>query len=284
MQPLFPDVQAHQWIQAQLRSHHVDLPQIALILGSGLGDLAQSIRVEWQSAYREIPGLHATTVAGHSGNLMVGKLWGTQVICFQGRFHRYEGLNWDQVVAPARIAAQLGVQGAILTNAAGGIREGMKPGDLMIIEDHLNLIGDNPLLGSNRGDLGARFPDLSEPYLKAASTALAAAAKKAALPVHAGIYVGVLGPSYETPAEIRMYRGLGGDAVGMSTVAETIALRHASVRVAAVSCITNLGSGMAKGTLTHDDVMEVSQKGAQRLMVLLETAWPALTEAFQSGR
>ena len=251
-------------------------PEIGIILGSGLGAIAEQLTDSVVMAYTEIPHFHGTSVEGHAGQMILGKFQGIPAVILQGRFHLYEGYSMEDVVFPTRTVCGLGVQTLLLTNAAGGINTRFRPGDLMLIEDHLNLMGDNPLKGPNLAQLGPRFPDLSEAYSKTCLDVLRKCAEELKLPVHSGVYAGLLGPTYETPAEIRMYRTLGADAVGMSTVPESIAANHLGVRVAGISCITNLAAGLSPQKLSHQEVIDNSKFGAEKLKVLLEKAIPKL--------
>jgi purine-nucleoside phosphorylase len=252
-------------------------PEIGIILGSGLGSIAEKMTEITAIPYSEIPHFYPTSVEGHSGQLLLGKLSGVPVVMLQGRFHFYEGYSMEEVVFPTRTICALGIQTLVLTNAAGGINTTFRPGDLMIIEDHLNLMGDNPLKGPNLSQLGPRFPDLSEAYSRSAIEIFKATAAELNLPIQKGVYGGLLGPTYETPAEVRMLRTLGADAVGMSTVPESIAANHLGVQVAGISCITNLASGLSPHKLTHQEVIEISKLGAEKLKQILSAALPRLT-------
>lgn len=251
-------------------------PEIGIILGSGLGSVAESITDGTVIPYTEIPHFHGTSVEGHAGKMILGNFQGIPTVFLQGRFHRYEGYSMTDVVFPTRTICGLGIQTLILTNAAGGVNTRFRPGDLMLIEDHLNLMGDNPLMGPNLAQLGPRFPDLSEAYSAQCLSVFKKCAEEMSIAVHQGVYAGLLGPTYETPAEIRMFRILGADAVGMSTVPESIAANHLGVRVAGVSCITNLGAGLSPQKLTHQEVIENSRASAAKLKKLLESAVPRL--------
>lgn len=235
-------------------------PTIGLVLGSGLGVLADEIENPVVIPYHEIPGFTVSTVVGHKGQLVIGKLQGKQVVAMQGRFHFYEGHGLDAVVFPIRVMKLLGVETIIVTNAAGGINEGYDPGDLMLISDHLNMTFRNPLIGPNDDELGARFPDMSEAYSKELRQLARQVASEQGIKLREGVYVGLLGPSYETPAEIRMLRQLGGDAVGMSTVPEVIVARHMKVKVLGISCISNMAAGILEQPLSHDEVMETTER------------------------
>jgi len=235
-------------------------PQVAIILGSGLGALAGEVRADAVVPYAEIPGFPRSTVEGHAGNLLIGRLEGRAVAVMQGRAHFYEGYSLADVVFPVRVIRALGARVLLVSNAAGGINRLWSSGDLMIIADHINFMGSNPLMGPNDPDLGPRFPDMSQAY----DPDLIALAERAALAegiaIRKGVYAGVHGPSYETPAELRMLRGWGADAVGMSTVPEVIAARHMGMRVLGITAITDMATGEQIKTVTHEDVMAVARE------------------------
>ena len=233
-------------------------PRLGLVLGSGLGALADELLSLQRIPYTSIPHHPTSTVAGHAGNLCLGQLGGVRVACMQGRVHAYEGHPLSRVVFGVRLLAELGCQAVLLSNAAGGIAERLVAGDLMLIDDHLNLMGDNPLRGPSAH--GPRFPDMSRAYDPELGQQCQLAASDAGVALARGVYAGLLGPSYETPAEIRMLRALGADAVGMSTVSEVIALRQMGVRVAGVSCITNLAAGRSSEPLSHAEVEATAQR------------------------
>ncbi|GMB07773.1 purine-nucleoside phosphorylase [Thermolongibacillus altinsuensis] len=235
-------------------------PQIGLILGSGLGVLADEIEQAIKIPYGDIPGFPVSTVEGHAGQLVYGQLEGATVLAMQGRFHYYEGYSFDKVTFPVRVMKALGVTQLIVTNAAGGVNESFQPGDLMIISDHINNMGGNPLIGPNDPELGVRFPDMTEAYSKRLRQLAKDVAARLNLKVQEGVYVANTGPSYETPAEIRMIRAIGGDAVGMSTVPEVIVARHANMEVLGISCISNMAAGILDQPLTHDEVIETTEK------------------------
>ncbi len=251
-------------------------PEIGVILGSGLGEVAQACENSVTIPYTDIPHFHGTSVEGHSGFMVLGTFKGVPSVFLQGRFHYYEGYPMEDVVFPTRTVCGLGVQTLVLTNAAGGVNTRYRPADLMIIEDHLNLMGDNPLKGPNLAQLGPRFPDLSEAYSKTCIEIIQDTAKSLDIAVHQGVYAGLLGPTYETPAEVRMLRTLGADAVGMSTVPEAIAANHLGVRVAGISCITNVAAGLSSQKLTHQEVIDNSRLAASKLTRLLEAAIPRM--------
>jgi purine-nucleoside phosphorylase len=245
-------------------------PEIGLILGSGLGVLADEIENAVKIPYNEIPEFPVSTVEGHAGQLVFGTLQGKTVVAMQGRFHYYEGYSMDKVTFPVRIMKTLGVTTLIVTNAAGGVNETFQPGDLMIITDHINNMGTNPLIGPNDDDFGVRFPDMSEAYCKKLRQLAKEVAAKLNIPIKEGVYVANTGPSYETPAEIRMIRKLGGDAVGMSTVPEVIVARHANMKVLGISCISNMAAGILDQPLTHDEVIETTEKVKSNFLALVK--------------
>lgn len=235
-------------------------PTIGLILGSGLGVLADEIKKSDKIKYEAIPNFPESTVEGHEGQLVLGELEGKKVIAMQGRFHFYEGYTMEQVTFPVRVMKALGVETIIVTNAAGGINKTYSPGDLMIINDQINFTGQNPLIGPNDPNLGDRFPDMSAPYTKELIQHANDCAKNLDLRVHNGVYVGVSGPTYETPAEIKMFQTMGADAVGMSTVPEVIVANHATLKVLGISCISNMASGILDEQLSHEDVIKTTEK------------------------
>jgi len=234
-------------------------PAVGLVLGSGLGGFAETLERRVAIPYGDIPHFPTSTAIGHKGELVLGVSQGVPVAVMSGRVHLYEGYRPDQVVFPVRVLGRLGVKTLVLTNAAGSVNVNYKPGELMVISDHINLMGVNPLIGPNHEQLGPRFFDMSEAYDPALRTIAERACGKAGVTVRHGVYVGVAGPSYETPAEIRAFRTLGADAVGMSTVPEVIAARHMGLRVLAISCITNLAAGVSKKKLDHLEVLEVGR-------------------------
>jgi purine-nucleoside phosphorylase len=245
-------------------------PQVGLVLGSGLGALADELSGREAIPYGTIPHHPTSSVVGHAGNLCLGELGGVRVACMQGRVHAYEGHPLSRVVFGARLLAELGCQVVLLSNAAGGIADRLSAGSLMRIDDHLNLMGDNPLRGPSAR--GPRFPDMSRAYDAGLADACALAARDAGVTLEQGVYAGLLGPTYETPAEIRMLKTLGADAVGMSTVPEVIALRQMGVRVGAVSCITNLAAGRSPVPLSHAEV-EATAHRVKADFIRLFTGW-----------
>lgn len=266
MKMLSSVVQAHDYIQAKIKSK----PSIGLILGSGLGVLADEIENQIVIPYKDIPYFPESTVEGHKGQLVIGELKGKQVIAMQGRFHFYEGYSMSQVVFPVRVMKKLGIKTLIVTNAAGGINKNFKPGDLMIITDHINNMGTNPLIGPNIDEFGVRFPDMSKAYDPNYIECAKSCAKDLDMTVHTGVYVGNTGPSYETPSEINMLRVLGGDAVGMSTVPEVIVAHHSNLRVLGISCISNMAAGVLDQALSHEEVMDTTNQVQADFLKLLK--------------
>ena len=247
--------QSAEYIQSKLKV----TPEIGLILGSGLGILADEIEDAVAIPYSEIPNFPVSTVHGHAGQLVIGQLSGKTVIAMQGRFHHYEGYTMDKVTFPVRVMKLLGVEKLIVTNAAGGVNKDFTPGDLMLITDHINMMG-NPLIGANDDRFGPRFPDMSTAYDKEFQQMARTVAADLNIAIQEGVYLGLTGPTYETPAEIRMIRTLGGDAVGMSTVPEVIVANHSSMRVLGISCITNMAAGILDQPLNHEEVIETTEK------------------------
>jgi purine-nucleoside phosphorylase len=245
-------------------------PSIGVVLGSGLGAFGDTLGDLLKVPYADVPHLPRSTVIGHAGNLCLGRVGATPVACLQGRVHLYEGHGPLRCTFAVRLLAALGCRVVLLTNAAGGIHPEFAPGDLMLITDHLNLTAQNPLTGPNEDALGPRFPDLSQAYDIAVAQAARRAATERGVTLREGVYACMPGPSYETPAEIRMLRTLGADAVGMSTVLEVIALRHQGVRVGAVSCITNLAAGISPTPLDHSEVEAIARQTRDRFVGLLE--------------
>jgi purine-nucleoside phosphorylase len=254
-----------------LRARCGAAPAVAVVLGSGLGAFADRLESATTVDYADLPHFPKPGVAGHSGRLVVGNLpgGGARVAALAGRVHLYEGHPIAHVVHPTRTLARWGVKAAVFTNAAGGMSEGLTPGTLMLITDHLNLSGQSPLTGPNDERLGVRFPDMSTAYDAALRDCFRQAAEAAQVALAEGVYVGLSGPSYETPAEIRMFSRVGGDSVGMSTVCEVIAARHMGMRVAGVSCITNLAAGLGTTELDHDEVKDTADRVRSQFVSLL---------------
>lgn len=243
---------------------------LGIILGSGLGALADEVTDPVHIPYGEIPHFPTSSVVGHAGRLVSGKLDGVPVILMQGRVHAYEGYEREQVVFPIRVLNALGVKDLIVTNAAGALNPDFRPGQIMLIEDHINFTGMNPLVGKNSEELGPRFPDMSDAYGRERREAVASIAEQLGVSLQRGVYAGVMGPSYETPAEVRMLHRLGGDAVGMSTVAEVIAASHAGMGVTGMSVITNMGAGLSKTALSHEEVTEAGLAVRDELVKLVK--------------
>jgi len=249
---------------------HSGTPDVAIILGSGLGDFTSSLRDSVTIPYGDIPHWPASAVVGHAGNLVIGTLRGKRVAALSGRAHFYEGHTMHVATFATRVLGVLGVKQLILTNAAGGINLNFKPGTLMVIDDHINLMGTNPLVGPNDDRFGTRFPDMTEAYSKRLREVADTASRDTGVPTAHGVYVAVHGPSYETPAEIRYLRTIGADAVGMSTVPEAIVARHMGMDVLGISCITNPAAGVLPAPLVHDEVMEVARRVRAEFSALLE--------------
>ena len=245
---------------AAVRARCGALPQIAVVLGSGLGDFADTLLDAVATPYEQLPHWPASKIIGHAGRLVVGSVAGTRIAALAGRAHFYEGHSLETVVFATRVMARLGVKQVILTNAAGGINTSFAPGALMIIDDHINFLGSNPLVGPNDERFGHRFPDMSEVYSRRLRGIADEAARAKGVAVSHGIYIAVHGPSYETPAEIRAFRTIGADAVGMSTVPEAIAARHMGIEVLGISCITNMAAGVLPQPLDHNEVMETARR------------------------
>ena len=247
------------------------MPRFAIVLGSGLADLGDQIANPIVIDYQDIPEFPVSTVSGHSGRLIAGTLGKVPVICMQGRFHFYEGHSFDKIAIPVRTFKALGCEAMILTNASGSLNPNMKPGSIMLIEDHINFSGTNPLIGANDDSIGPRFVDMTQTYDAEINQALKSAAATISLPLFEGNYIWLTGPTFETPAEIRAYRTLGADAVGMSTVPEAIFARHCDLKVVGLSTITNLAAGLQGENLSHDETLEQGALAAVNLTKLLET-------------
>lgn len=255
---------------AAIRARCGTLPDTAIVLGSGLGDFAETLLDAIAAPYGELPHWPTSSTVGHAGHLVIGTVAGKRVAALSGRVHFYEGHDLGAVVFGTRVMGRLGVRQLLLTNAAGGINTSFAQGALMIIDDHINLMGTNPLLGPNDERFGPRFPDMSEVYSKRLREIADAAAKARGVAVSHGVYVAVHGPSYETPAEIRFLRAIGADAVGMSTVPEAIAARHMGLEVLGISCITNMAAGILPQPLVHDEVIATARRVRGSFIALLE--------------
>ncbi|WP_050607577.1 purine-nucleoside phosphorylase [Clostridium niameyense] len=247
-----------------------ETPQIGIILGSGLGELGELVENKQIIKYSDIPNMPVSTVAGHKGQFVCGDLNGKKVIMMQGRVHYYEGNKMEDVILPVYIMKEIGIEKLIVTNAAGGVNEGFNPGDLMIIKDHINFSFDNPLIGKNIDDLGPRFPDMSEPYNRELIKLTKDISSKLDVKLQEGVYAMMTGPTYETPAEVRMLRLLGADAVGMSTVPEVIGANHCGIKVLGISCITNMAAGILDQPLNHEEVIETSNRVKNTFVTLVK--------------
>ena len=254
-------------------------PKIALVLGSGLGSFADEFGRAVKIPYAKIPHFPRSTAIGHAGQLVVGTFAGIPVAGMQGRVHLYEGYSAKDVAFPVRVFARLGVRAVILTNAAGGINQEFSQGCLVTLKDHLNLQGANPLTGPNEEHFGTRFPDMSQAYDREFRRFAAEEGKRLGLPQHEGVYVALAGPNYETPAEIRYLRTIGADLVGMSTVPEVIAARHAGLRVLGISCVTNMAAGIVDRPINHKEVLETSERVKGQFIALLQALLPRIAEA-----
>jgi purine-nucleoside phosphorylase len=251
-------------------------PKIALVLGSGLGAFADELAGAAKIPYQKIPGFPRSTAVGHAGQLVIGKVGSIEAAVMQGRVHFYEGYTAKEVVFPMRVLGRLGIRTAILTNAAGGIDLGYKQGALVVIRDHINLQGANPLIGPNDERFGPRFPDMTQAYWKQYREIALAEAKRLGIEVHEGVYAALSGPSYETPAEIRYLRTIGADLVGMSTVPETTVARHMGIRVLGISCVTNMAAGILDQPINHAEVMETGERVKTQFIALLRAVLPRI--------
>lgn len=247
------------------------IPDVALVLGSGLGGFSEKINVVKEIPYKDLPDFPISTVAGHDGKYILGYVGDTKVIAMKGRVHYYEGYEMFDVVMPVRIMGLLGAKSLLLTNAAGSININNKPGDLMMIEDHIGAFIPNPLRGENLDELGPRFPDMSKVYNRELQALILQSAKEVNIDIKKGVYVQWPGPTYETPTEIKMFRILGADAVGMSTVCEAIAANHMGLKVAGISCLTNMAAGILDQPLSHEEVQECADQVKDKFELLMET-------------
>jgi len=251
-------------------------PRVAVVLGSGLGGVADALDDGVVLPYSEIPNFQESTVEGHEGKLMIGSLGGVDVVLMKGRVHYYEGYTMEEVTLPIRVFSVLGIKSLILTNASGGTAPHLAPGSLMAITDHINMIGENPLRGPNDDRFGPRFPDLTSAYTPAYLEVAHQVAREIGVVLFEGVYLALRGPSYETPAEIRMMRKLGADAVGMSTVPEVIVARHCGMNVLAISCITNVAAGLSTSQINHSEVMAVGKTAGKQLSELIVRLIPRI--------
>lgn len=262
-------IEAIQLAAAALQACLPQTPTVGIVLGSGLGGLAEQIEQPVYLPYGELPGFAASTAPGHAGRFVAGRLAGKYVLCMQGRLHFYEGHSMQDIAFPVRVMKVLGVKQLILTNAAGGVNTDFSVGDLMLIEDHINFMGQNPLTGQNDEAVGPRFCDMTFAYTPALRRLALEVAEQQSVQLQKGVYLGYMGPSYETPAEIRAFRALGADAVGMSTVPEVITASHCGLEVLAISLITNMAAGIQKKKLSGDEVIEIANQRAQVLQQLV---------------
>jgi purine-nucleoside phosphorylase len=254
-------------------------PRIGLVLGSGLGGFADSLTDATRIHYPEISGFPRSTAIGHAGTMVIGNAGATQVAVMQGRVHLYEGYSPQQVAFPMRVFGRMGIRSVVLTNAAGGINLNYQQGALVLISDHINLQGSNPLIGPNDDRFGVRFPDMTHVYTKDYREMVRAEAAKLGMTLHEGVYAALLGPSYETPAEIRYLRTIGADLVGMSTAFEAIAARHMGIKVLAISCVTNMAAGILDQPLSHQEVMETGKRVKSRFEALISAVLPRIQQA-----
>jgi purine-nucleoside phosphorylase len=254
-------------------------PRIAVVLGSGLGGVADAVEDGVEIPYSEIPHFVTSTVPGHAGKLIIGTCGGVGVVLMSGRVHFYEGYSMEEVTLPVRVFSLMGIRSLILTNAAGGAAPHLSPGSLMAITDHINLMGENPLRGPNDDRFGTRFPDMTGVYTPSYVEAAHEAAREMDAVLREGVYMALRGPTYETPAEIRMMRKLGADAVGMSTVPEATVARHCGVKVLAISCITNIAAGLAPAEINHSDVLTVGKVAGKQLAELIVRVIPRIASA-----
>lgn len=244
-------------------------PQIGVILGSGLGDIIEKLDVKYSLSYSDIPGFQKSTVQGHAGKLVFVEMNSKRYVFMQGRYHFYEGHSMQVVTYPIKVMKKIGVEKLVVTNAAGAVNKSFKPADLMIIKDHINLLGTNPLIGANDDSLGTRFPDMSEVYKKDLIELAKKCAKELKIKLQEGVYAACTGPSYETPTEVKMLRTLGADAVGMSTVPEAIVANYCGIKVLGISCLTNYAAGILKQPLSHQEVIDSANSAKEKFQSLL---------------
>lgn len=266
-------IEAKEYIQSKI----TDVPEIGLILGSGLGELADKIENAVRIEYKDIPYFPVSTVVGHKGQLVIGTLEGKKVIAMQGRFHFYEGYSMDVITFPVYVMKAIGVQMLLVTNACGGMNRDFAPGDLMLIEDHINFTGSNPLIGSNLDEFGPRFPDMSQAYNKELISLAEKVAENNGIKVQKGVYVAISGPNYLSPAELTMLARIGADAVGMSTVPETIIANHAGMKVLGISLVTDMAIGEELEPLTHEQVVAVAERSKFKFMDLVQNILKEVT-------
>jgi purine-nucleoside phosphorylase len=285
------EIELDQYSRAELAAEYVckkletkknlGIPKIAIVLGSGLGDFANDLQDSVLIPYSEIPHFPQSTAVGHAGKMVIGKLGELTIAAMQGRVHQYEGYNVKQAAFPVRVFGRLGLKAVILTNAAGGINPSYGQGALVLMTDHINLQGANPLTGPNEERFGPRFPDLTEAYDKQFRNFAKEEATRLDIKLHEGVYAALAGPSYETPAEIRYLRTIGADLVGMSTVPEVIVARHMGIRVLAISCVTNMAAGLSGETINHEEVLETGRRVRGIFLKLLTAVMPRIATSLQ---
>jgi purine-nucleoside phosphorylase len=263
--------------QTQLR------PKVALVLGSGLGGFAEELTEGSRIPYRQIPHFPRSTAIGHAGQMVIGKAGAIPVAAMQGRAHLYEGYTAQQVAFPIRVFGRMGIRAVVLTNAAGGINLQYKQGALVVISDHVNLQGQNPLVGENDECFGIRYPDMTMTYWKPYREFARQEAQKIGLEIYEGVYAGMLGPSFETPAEIRFLRAIGADVVGMSTISEVIAARHLGMKILAISCVTNMAAGILDQILTHEEVLQTGERVKGSFTALVKAVLPRIAQDVEHG-
>ncbi len=271
-------LQAQQAAQA-IAQRTATRPRVAVVLGSGLGDFAEELQQPTKIPYAEIPHFPVSTAIGHAGNLICGNFAGVPLAVMQGRAHFYEGNSFAQAAFPMRVLQQFGVKAAVLTNAAGGINPEYGRGALVVIRDHINLMGGSPLIGPNEDRFGPRFPDMTYAYDREYRKIAAAEADLVKIKLHEGIYAAMHGPSYETPAEIQMLARMGADLVGMSTVPEVLVARHMGLRVLAISCVTNMAAGLSGEAINHEEVLETGRRVKGTFLALLRTVLPKIADS-----
>ena len=265
--------EAARFIRSQTTGH---TPRVALVLGSGLGGVAVAIQDRVELRYEDIPHFCRSTVEGHEGRLIIGSCGGVEVVAMKGRFHFYEGYSMEDVTLPIRVFSLLEIGTLVLTNASGGTSPALGPGSLMLITDHINMMGDNPLRGQNDERFGTRFPDMTSVYAPDLADVAREISRESGIPLEEGIYLGLRGPSYETPAEVRMYKAMGGDALGMSTVPEAIVARHSGMKVIGFSCVTNTAAGLTSSPIDHAEVMRVGATAGRQLAELIIRLLPRI--------
>lgn len=269
------DAAAH-YLLGQIKNAGLEIPVLAVVLGSGLGDFANDLKNSLAIPYEEIPHFPRSTAIGHAGKLVVGKFGAVTIAAMQGRVHQYEGYTVKQAAFPVRVFGRMGLKAVVLTNAAGGINAKYGQGALVMLSDHINLQGTNPLSGPNEERFGPRFPDMTEAYSREFRQMATEEAQRLGIELHEGVYAALAGPSYETPAEIRYLRSIGADLVGMSTVPEVIVARHMGLKVLAISCVTNMAAGLSNQTINHEEVLETGRRVRGKFLALLGAVIPRM--------